>query len=91
MTFIISLEELALHHCLMQVDGHAAGRGSETELQARLVAGGMAVRDGDALVLTPAGVELCRSLQHKIAAEKEAERVLAEGGGGGEPQAHGAA
>ena len=74
-TFAISLEELALHQCLMQIDGHHAGT---ADFEARLLAAGLAEQADGAIKLSAAGVELCRSLQHRLAADKEAERVVAQ-------------
>ncbi|MEI2457437.1 hypothetical protein ABU614_06375 [Lysobacter firmicutimachus] len=75
----ISLEELALLDVLQRIDaGHAPGAHSlalrERLIEAALVEAG----DDDGLRLTDAGVERCKSLRHRVAADAEAALVLQE-------------
>lgn len=74
----ISLEELALLELLVEID-QAARPLQTSALQARLVDAGLveAGDDGE-LKLTDAGVERCKSLHHRVRADKEAADVLKE-------------
>jgi hypothetical protein len=72
----VSLEELGLLECL-----HAISHGGEltqyaTALRQRLIETGLAAQGDDGLSLTPAGIERCRSLQHRVASDREAQRAL---------------
>ena len=49
-------------------------------LAARIVDAGLADRDANGLILTHAGVQRCKSLQHRVAADQEAVRVLGQRG-----------
>jgi len=66
-----------LLECLLRVDREEALDARSAGLVDRLLAGGLLERDGDRLALTSAGVERCRSLQHRVASDKEASKVLA--------------
>lgn len=81
----ISLEELALLELLVEID--QASRAVHTKaLKARLVDVGLVEADGDGeLKLTDAGVERCKSLHHRVRADKEAADVLKEREQSGEP------
>jgi hypothetical protein len=74
----ISLEELALLELLVEID--QASRAVHTKaLKARLVDVGLVEADDDGeLKLTDAGVERCKSLHHRVRADKEAAEVLKE-------------
>lgn len=73
----ISLEDLALLEVLLRVDQRAELIEGDTEIVRRLVESGLVgeSEDGEA-TLTVAGVELCKSLQHRVAADVQIERVL---------------
>jgi hypothetical protein len=43
-----------------------------------MVESGLAVDDEDGIKLTAAGIELCKSLQHRVAADTQAARILQE-------------
>jgi len=75
----ISLEDLALLDVLQRIDqGHAPGDHSRA-LSERLVEAALAEAGEDgALILTDAGVERCKSLRHRVAADAEAAQVLKE-------------
>ncbi len=65
----IPLEDLALLEVLTRISqGEEAGPDSEVET--RLIASGLVQPGPDALALTPAGVALCKSLQHRVAADQ---------------------
>ncbi|SDZ09090.1 hypothetical protein SAMN04487939_11575 [Lysobacter sp. yr284] len=73
----ISLEDLALLDVLQRIDqGHAPGAHSRA-LHERLIDAALAeIGEDGALVLTDAGVERCKSLRHRVAADTEAAQVL---------------
>lgn len=72
----ISLEDLALLEALVQVDQSALDPETAT-LTNRLVEAGLAEYKDGLLALTHGGVERCKSLHHRVRADKEAARVLA--------------
>ncbi|MFD0740235.1 hypothetical protein ACFQZQ_13200 [Lysobacter koreensis] len=74
----ISLEELALLEVLVEID-HASKAVQTKALQARLADAGLveAGDDGE-LKLTDAGIERCKSLHHRVRADREAAEVLKE-------------
>lgn len=73
----ISLEDLAWLEALVQVDQSAHNPETAT-LTSRLVEAGLAEFMHGSLVLTHAGVERCKSLHHRVRADKEAATVLKE-------------
>jgi hypothetical protein len=76
----ISLEDLALLDVLQRIDqGQAPGRHA-SDLRDRLIDAALAQldEDGDTLSLTDAGVERCKSLRHRVAADAEAAQVIKE-------------
>ncbi|MGH8083166.1 MAG: hypothetical protein ACREP7_21485 [Lysobacter sp.] len=76
----ISLEDLALLDVLQRIDqGHGPGRHAQA-LRERLIDAALAHAgdDGETLALTDAGVERCKSLRHRVAADAEAAQVLKE-------------
>lgn len=81
----ISLEELALLDVLERIDQwHVLGANS-AGLRSRLIEVGLVeMVDGDAR-LTDAGVERCKSLHHRVAADEEAAAVLKEREKSGDP------
>jgi hypothetical protein len=76
----ISRDQLDLFECLVRIDRGELLDARAHALLERLVEGGLVDRDGSTLTLTAAGVERCRALQHRIASDKEAARILAERG-----------
>lgn len=72
----IPLEDLALLEMLMQVDQRARTLEGDPEILSRLLESGLVERspDGDT-ALTVAGVEMCKSLQHRVAADEQIERA----------------
>jgi len=74
----ISLEDLALRDVLERIDQWLElGRNSQG-LRERLVEVGLAESVDGVLRLTDAGVERCKSLHHRVAADAEAAQVLQE-------------
>jgi len=73
----ISLEDLALLEVLKRVDQHIALTEGDSAIRVRMVDSGLVESDerGE-LSLTAAGIEMCKSLQHRVAADKQVERIL---------------
>jgi hypothetical protein len=79
----ISIEDLALLEVLKRVDQQIEMKSGDTEIHQRLVESGLLVEDEDGMFhLSPAGVEMCKSLQHRVAADRQAARILADREGG---------
>ena len=72
----ISLEELALLDVLHRIDQGVELTHGDSEIRLRMVESGLIADDADGLRLTSAGVELCKSLQHRVAADAQVEKVL---------------
>lgn len=72
----ISLEDLALLDVLKRIDQHIELTHGDTEIRKRMVDGGLIEDDEEGLRLTLAGIELCKSLQHRAAVDAQAEKVL---------------
>jgi hypothetical protein len=73
----ISLEDLALLEVLRRVDEHVVLTDSDSAIRTRMIEGGLIHDDDeDGLSLTAAGIELCKSLQHRVAADAQAARIL---------------
>jgi hypothetical protein len=73
----ISQQELDLLECLVRIDQREALDARAGDLLERLIEAGLVDSfDGD-LSLTVAGIERCRSLQHRIAGDSEAAKVIA--------------
>jgi hypothetical protein len=72
----ISLEELALLDVLHRIDQGVELTHGDSEIRLRMVESGLINDDAEGLRLTAAGVELCKSLQHRVAADAQAEKVL---------------
>jgi hypothetical protein len=84
----IALEDLALLEVLQRIDQCLPLESGDTRIQQRLIDSGLVALDVDPPQLTAAGIELCKSLQHRVAADaqaakiirqREAEGVVAEG------------
>ena len=64
---------------LKRVDQRVAMESGDTEIIQRLLDTGYVEEDEDGVpILSAAGVEMCKSLQHRIAADKQAAKILAE-------------
>lgn len=75
----ISLEELALLNVLQRIDQGHPPENHSGALRDRLVESGLAqIGEGDEVHLTDAGIERCKSLRHRVAADAEAALVLKE-------------
>lgn len=73
----ISLEDLALLEVLRRVDQGAELADPDGAIRRRLTGDALAAEgEGGTLELTSAGVELAKSLQHRIAADHQAEKLL---------------
>jgi len=72
----ISLEDLALLEVLHSIDQGIELNAGQSEVRQRLVESGLAVDADDGIKLTSAGIELCKSLQHRVAADTQAAKVL---------------
>jgi hypothetical protein len=72
----ISIEDLALLEVLQRVDQHVVLTDADSAIRQRMVDGGL-VSDGEyGLELTTAGIELCKSLQHRVAADQQAAKIV---------------
>jgi hypothetical protein len=72
----ISLEDLALLEVLQRIDQHVVLTDADSAIRQRMIEGGL-VNDGEfGLELTTAGIELCKSLQHRVAADAQAAKIV---------------
>ena len=81
----ISIEDLALLDFLKRIDQGVELVQGDTVIRQRMMDDGLIDDDADGLRLTTAGIELCKSLQHRVAADAQVEKVLqkrAVSGGG---------
>lgn len=72
----ISLEDLALLDVLKRIDQGIELVHGDTAIRQRMVEDGLIEDDVDGLRLTTAGIELCKSLQHRVAADAQVEKIL---------------
>lgn len=72
----ISIEDLALLEVLKRVDDHVELTAGETEIRKRLLESGLLVEDAEGLRLSTAGVEMCKSLQHRVAADHQVAKIM---------------
>ena len=72
----ISLEDLALLDVLSRIDQGVELVHGDTAIRERMVESGLIEDDAEGLRLTPAGIEMCKSLQHRVAADAQIEKVL---------------
>jgi hypothetical protein len=72
----IALEDLALLEVLQRIDQCLPLESGDTRIHQRLAESGLATFDTDMPRLTLAGIELCKSLQHRVAADAQAARIL---------------
>ena len=71
----ISIEDLALLEVLQRIDQCAPLTSGDTEISQRLYDSGLVGDEDGVPRLTAAGVELCKSLQHRVAADAQAARI----------------
>lgn len=72
----ISLEDLALLDVLNRIDQGVELVQGDTAIRQRMVESGLIEDDVDGLRLTTAGIELCKSLQHRVAADAQVEKIM---------------
>jgi hypothetical protein len=72
----IALEDLALLEVLQRVDQCLPLESGDTKIHQRLVDSGLVTVDTDPLRLTSAGIELCKSLLHRVAADSQAAKII---------------
>jgi len=72
----IPLEDLALMDVLHRIFHGEESAPVEPEMRRRLIDSALIEEDGDALRLTDAGVAMCKSLQHRVEADKRAGKIL---------------
>ncbi|MFC5578539.1 hypothetical protein ACFPOA_11030 [Lysobacter niabensis] len=73
----ISLEDLALLEVLRRIDQRVPLLSKDTDIRKRLVESGLLEDDEEhGPHLTSAGIELCKSLQHRVAADAQAAKIL---------------
>ncbi|RZA11322.1 MAG: hypothetical protein EOP93_23630 [Lysobacteraceae bacterium] len=81
----ISLEDLALLDVLHRIDQGVELVHGDGAIRQRMVESGLIEDDADGLRLTTAGIELCKSLQHRVAADAQAEKILQQRAAGESP------
>lgn len=74
----ISLDELALLDVLERVDQWVEPAAGSAPLRERLVEVGLVEIVDGAMRLTDAGIERCKSLHHRVAADAEAALIVEE-------------
>ena len=76
----ISQQKLDLLECLLRIDMRLALDPRADAMLERLIESGLVDTLGEENTLTLAGIERCQSLQHRVAGDKEAAKVLAARG-----------
>ena len=72
----MSLEDLALLEVLQRIDQHVVLTDEDNAMRQRMFDSGLIHEDEFGMALTTAGVELCKSLQHRLAADQQAARIV---------------
>jgi hypothetical protein len=72
----IAIEDLALLEVLQRVDQCLPMDSGDTRIQQRLIDSGLVTMETDPPQLTTAGIELCKSLQHRVAADAQAAKII---------------
>jgi hypothetical protein len=72
----ISLEELALLEVLKRVSQHAELTDEDSVVRDRMIESGLVAEGDEGLALTTAGIEMCKSLQHRVAADAQVAKIL---------------
>lgn len=81
----ISLEDLALLEVLQRIDQHVVLTDSDSAIRQRMTDGGLIHEGEGGLELTAAGIELCKSLQHRVAADAQAAKIVRGRGKNADP------
>ena len=76
----VSQDEIDLLECLLKIDQRDGLDPRAEELCSRLIEAGWVDHTERGLRLTAAGIERCQSLQHHMACDREAAKVLAARG-----------
>ncbi len=76
----IGQQEIDLLECLVRIDLEQTLDARAAGMRVRLIEAGLVRESGNRLALTPAGIERCQSLQHRIAGDREAAKVIAARG-----------
>ena len=76
----IALEDLALLEVLQRVDQCLPLESGDTRIHQRLTDSGLVTMETDPPQLTTAGIELCKSLQHRVAADAQAAKIIEQRG-----------
>ena len=72
----IAIEDLALLEVLQRVDQSLPLQSGDTKIHQRLIESGLVTMDTDPPQLTSAGIEMCKSLQHRVAADAQAAKII---------------
>lgn len=76
----ISIEDLALLEVLKRIDSGELNA-SDSQVLPRLLEDGLVTEVQHGATLTLAGIELCKSLQHRVAADAQAAKILGQRAG----------
>ena len=76
----IDQQEIDLLECLLRIDAGQALDARAADMLRRLVEAGLVRESDNGLALTPGGIERCKSLQHRVAGDREAAKAIAERG-----------
>ena len=76
----IGQQEIDLLECLLPIDTGQALDARAADMRLRLVEAGLVQESDHGLALTPGGIERCKSLQHRVAGDREAAKALAARG-----------
>lgn len=76
----ISIEDLALLEVLKRIDSGELNA-SDSQVMPRLLKDGLVTEASHGASLTLAGIELCKSLQHRVAADSQAAKILGQRAG----------
>jgi hypothetical protein len=71
----ISLEDLALLEVLQRIDQHVVLTDNDNAMRQRMLDSALIEEGEYGLTLTSAGIELCKSLQHRVAADQQAAKI----------------
>ena len=72
----IPLEDLALLDVLQQIGQASESALVATDIKQRLIDSALVEEDEEGVRLTHAGIALCKSLQHRVAADKLASEII---------------
>ena len=74
----IALEDLALLEVLHRVEDQVVLTHADSVMRQRMLDHGLVTEEEFGLQLTTAGIELCKSLQHRVAADAQVAKLRAE-------------